>query len=194
MSKLEIPLFVKNMGHKILAYILNISDPDALELTNANFNLDESRLKVINEFINICRQSRLQSMDQGDVDLPVMATLSKLIRAEKHLFNVWREQLGGELLSIEDEDRVVNLASGLALELYPLFLIKLPYSRNHFTYTYSAITLALSNLLLACFNSGGHSRLSSSIRGEKSTLYGYSDSRIKPSVLFSPAKLDGLAS
>lgn len=146
MSNIEIPLFVKNMGHKILAYILNISDQNALELINGNFDLDENQLKVINSFIQICRQFRIQSIDQGDVDFLVMHSLPQLFQGEKHLFNVWREQLGGELLFIEVEDRVVDLVSCLALELYPLFLIKPPRSIQHFTNTFSHISSALYKL------------------------------------------------
>lgn len=146
MSSIEIPPFVKNMGHKILAYILNISDQNALELTNGNFNLDENQLEVLKGFIQICRQLRIQSIDQGDVDSLIMHSLPKIFRGERHLFNVWREQLGGKLLTIEVEDRVVNLASCLALELYPLFLIKPPRSRHHFTNTFSHISSALYKL------------------------------------------------
>lgn len=146
MSSIEIPPFVKNMGHKILAYILNISDQNALELTNGNFDLDENQLEVLKGFIQICRQLRIQSIDQGDVDSLIMHSLPKIFRGERHLFNVWREQLGGKLLTIEVEDRVVNLASCLALELYPLFLIKPPRSRHHFTNTFSHISSALYKL------------------------------------------------
>ena len=146
MASIKIPLFVKNMGHKILAYILNISDQNALELTNGNFDLDENQLKVIENFIQICRQYRIQSIDQGDVDFLVMHSLPQLFQGEKHLFNVWREQLGGELLSIEVEDRVVYLVSCLALELYPLFLIKPPRTMRHFTNTFSHISTALYKL------------------------------------------------
>jgi hypothetical protein len=146
MSNVEIPLFVKNMGHKILAYILNISDQNALELTNGNFDLDENQLEVLKGFIQICRQLRIQSIDQGEVDSLIMHSLPKIFQGERHLFNVWREQLGGKLLTIEVEDRVVNLASCLALELYPLFLIKPPRSRHHFTNTFSHISSALYKL------------------------------------------------
>ena len=121
------------MGHRIFAYILNISDQNALELTKENFDLDKNQLKVIESFIQICRQYRIQSIDQGDVDFLVMHSLPQLFQGEKHLFNVWRAQLDGELLSIEVEDRVVYLVSCLALELYPLFLIKPPRSIQHFT-------------------------------------------------------------
>ena len=146
MYNIEIPPFVKSMGHKILAYILNISDQNALELTNGNFDLDEKQLEVLKSFILICRQRRIQSIDQVDVDSHIMYILSQIFLGETHLFNVWREQLGGKLLTIEVEDRVVNLASCLALELYPLFLIKPPRSRHHFANTFSDISLALYKL------------------------------------------------
>ncbi|RZN13606.1 MAG: hypothetical protein EF812_07330 [Methanosarcinales archaeon] len=146
MSSIEIPPFVKNMGHKILAYMLNINDQNALELTNGNFDLDENQLEVFKGFIQICRQLRIQSIDQGDVDSRIMYSLPEIFLGEKHLFNVWREQLGGKLLTIETEDKVVNLASCLALELYPLFLIKPPRSRHHFANTFSHISLALYKL------------------------------------------------
>ena len=146
MSSIEIPLFVRNMGHKILAYILNISDQNALELTIGNFDLHENQLEVLKDFIQICRQLRIQSIDQGDVDLLIMPATYKFFQGEKHMFNVWREQLGGELRTIEVEDRVINLASCLALEIYPLFLIKPPHNRHYFTNTFSHISLALYNL------------------------------------------------
>ena len=132
MSSIEIPLFVKNMGNQIIAYILNISDQNALDLINGNFNLDRKQQDVIKEFIGICRQLRIQSIDQGDVDFNMMHSLHQIYRGEKHLFNVWREHLGGESITIEAEDRVVYLVSCLALEIYPLFLIKPAHSGHHF--------------------------------------------------------------
>jgi len=146
MSSIDIPLFVKNMGHKILAYMLNISDQNALDLTNGNFDLDEKQLGVLKGFIQICHQLIIQSIDQGDVDLLIMSSLPQFFQGERHLFNVWREQLGGELQTIEVEDRVVNLASYLALEIYPLSLIKPPHNKHHFTNTFSHISSALYEL------------------------------------------------
>jgi len=137
---------VKNTGYKILAYILNVSEQNALELTNGNFDLNANQLEVINEFIQLCRQLRIQSIDQSDVDFHVMHRLPQHFQGERHLFNIWREKLGGESPIIEVEDRVVNLVSYLALELYPLFLIKPPLSRNHFTNIFSHISIALYKL------------------------------------------------
>lgn len=156
MSNIEIPLFVKNMGHRILAYILNISDQNALELTNGNFDLDENQLEVLDNFLLICRQLRIQSIDQVEVDSLIMPSFAKLFVGDQHIFNAWRVQLGGELRTIEVEDRVVNLASRLALEIYPLFLIKPPHSRHHFGYTFSHISISLYKL-------GDHKELFSEI-------------------------------
>ena len=71
METIRIPLFVKNMGHRVLSHILNIEEGEALDLINGNLALDPQRLKVLSDFIQICRQLRTQSIDQGDVDFSV---------------------------------------------------------------------------------------------------------------------------
>ncbi|MDT7041157.1 HEPN domain-containing protein [Candidatus Nitronereus thalassa] len=146
MSSVEIPLFVKNMGHQIIAYILNINNQDAQDLINGNFELDGNQPVVLKDYIRICRQLRMQSIDQGDVDFPIMHSFSDLFEGQRHLFNLWREHLGGESLTIESKDRVAYLVSCLAFEIYPLFLIKPPSNSSYFANPFFRIGSALYKL------------------------------------------------
>jgi hypothetical protein len=141
METIRIPLFVKNMGHRVLSHILNIEEGEALDLINGNLALDLQRLKVLSDFIQICRQLRMQSIDEGDVDFSVFHGLPQIVQNDRHIFNIWREQLGGKNFSPTSIDPLVAIASRLALEIYPLFLIKLPSSSHLFINTFSYLSL-----------------------------------------------------
>lgn len=141
METIRIPLFVKNMGHRVLSHILNIEEGEALDLINGNLALDPQRFKVLSDFIQICRQLRTQSIDEGDVDFSVFHGLPQIVQNDRHIFNIWREQLGGKNFSPTSTDPLVAIASRLALEMYPLFLIKLPSSSHLFINTFSYLSL-----------------------------------------------------
>ncbi|EOY3075075.1 hypothetical protein ACP3K0_000464 [Vibrio parahaemolyticus] len=76
MPKVNVPLFVKNMGHRIVSYILNISEEDAVNVLNSNLELKEDKAQILQQFIKICRQLRMQGIDQGDVDFAVFQIFS----------------------------------------------------------------------------------------------------------------------
>jgi len=143
---IQIPLFVKNMGHRVLGHILNIEEEKAIDLINGNLALDPQRLEVLSAFIQICRQLRMQSIDQGDVDFSVFHGLPQIVQNDRHIFNIWREQLGGENFSPTSIDSLVAIASRLALEIYPLFLIKLPSSSHFFIDTFFHLSSILYRL------------------------------------------------
>lgn len=128
------------MGHRILGFILNIEDDVALEVLNGQHELDENKVEVLNGFIQICRQLRMQGIDQGDVDFSVFHTLPQILQNNRHIFNLWHEQLGGEQVNVDSADSVVASASRIALEIYPLFLIKLPTNSHFFINTFSHLS------------------------------------------------------
>lgn len=140
MPTINIPLFVKNMGHKILHFILNLEENQAIEVCEGRYELDADRAEILNSFIGICRQLRMQGIDQGDVDFSVFHTLPQILQDERHIFNVWHENLGGGKAEPLSEDPLVKSASKIALEIYPLFLIKLPSNSHLFINTFSHLS------------------------------------------------------
>ncbi|ELK8497328.1 hypothetical protein RV040_000795 [Vibrio alginolyticus] len=124
MPKVNVPLFVKNMGHRIVSYILNISEEDAVNVLNSNLELKEDKAQILQQFIKICRQLRMQGIDQGDVDFAVFHSLPNIFVSDKHIFNVWHEQMGGTVNVYKSNDLIVQIINRVASKLYPLFLIK----------------------------------------------------------------------
>lgn len=124
------------MGPKILQFILNIEEEQAIEVSESRYELDADRAQILNHFIIICRQLRMQGIDQGDVDFSVFHSLSQIIQDDRHIFNVWNEQLGGNKIELTSEDLLVISASKIALEIFPLFLIKLPANSHFFINTF----------------------------------------------------------
>lgn len=146
-SEIKIPLFIQHMGHKIIAYILNLSVDEVIQLNNGDLDLDPDRQQILKAFIKICRDLRMQGIDQGDVDFNVIHSLPNFFQSDRHIFNLWHEHVGGEKVQINTDDKLVGIASSLAIELYPLFLIKPPQnSRHFFTNTFSHISSALYRL------------------------------------------------
>lgn len=125
------------MGPKILQFILNIDDDQAIKVCESRYELDADRAEILNNFIGICRQLRLQGIDQGNVDFSVFHSLPQIIQGDEHIFNKWNKQLGGHDVEITSEDPLVISASKIALEIFPLFLIKLPASSHFFIDTFS---------------------------------------------------------
>jgi hypothetical protein len=136
MSTTVIPPFVKNMGHRILSFVLNIDEDSAQNLVEDNLELDEKRAEILVAFTETFRQLRLQSIDQGDVDSSVFFPLSQLVQNDRHIFNLWREESGGQRYVVDTADPVISTASKIALEVYPLCLIRLPSSSPIFMHNY----------------------------------------------------------
>lgn len=128
------------MGHKVIQFILNLEEEEAIEVSEGRYELDSEREEILNSFIAICRQLRMQNIDQGDVDFSVFHTLPQIIQDDKHIFNVWREKLGGEIIEPDIEDPLVRSACKIALEIFPLFLIKLPANSHFFTNIFSHLS------------------------------------------------------
>ena len=124
------------MGHRVLGHILNIEEEKALDVINGNLALDPQRLAVLSAFIQICRQIRMRSIDQANVDFSFFNGLTQIVQNERHIFNIWREQLGGERYSPTNLDPLVEIAARLALEIYPLSLIKFPLDNPLFVNTF----------------------------------------------------------
>jgi hypothetical protein len=146
MPKVNVPLFVKNMGHRIVSYILNISDEDAEGVLNSNFEISEDKANILQQFIDICRRLRMQSIDQGDVDFAVFHSLPNIFVDDKHLFNVWHEQMGGTIEVYKSNDPIVKLVNSVASKLYPLFLIKITGKPSHFNKMHNNISSTIYSL------------------------------------------------
>src|SRR5690348_9951307 len=115
MKSIEIPSFVKHLGHRIFSYILNFEEEKALQLLDDKLILDSGRQEVLSAFIQICRQLRIRAIDQVSPDSLFIFELSRLVQNKRHIFNIWREQLGGETLSPNTADRLVSIVSRIAL-------------------------------------------------------------------------------
>lgn len=143
---MTIPHFVKSMGHQIIAYLLNISDDDALLVLEGKYELNERQHAVLTQFIDICRQLRLQGIDNGDVDFHVLHSLPQMFIEDKHLFSVLHEAMGGAIKYVEHDDKVVHILNRLATKLFPLFLIKFSSRASYFQKMHDHIRTSIYHL------------------------------------------------
>jgi hypothetical protein len=132
-SEIKIPKFIQHMGNQIIAYILNLLVDDVIQFNNGDLELDPDRQEVLNIFIKTSRDLRMEGFEQGDVDIYVIFRLTNLFQSGRHIFNMMHELFGGDEVNIQTDDALVNIASSLAIELYPLFLIKSPQNTRHFS-------------------------------------------------------------
>lgn len=86
---------MKNMGHQIIGYILNLDGEAAKGVVKGNTTLNSNQCAILQAYIQFCRQLRIEGIDQGDVDFSVFHGLPQLIQNGRHIFNIWREELGG---------------------------------------------------------------------------------------------------
>lgn len=143
---MTIPHFVKSMGHQIIAYLLNISDDDALLVLTDKYEPNERQHAVLNQFIDICRQLRLQGLDDGDVDFHVLHSLPQMFIEDKHLFSVLHETMGGAIKYVEHDDKIVHILNRLATKLFPLFLIKFSSRASYFQKMHDHIRTSIYHL------------------------------------------------
>ena len=146
MTEVNVPLFVKNMGHRIISYILNISEEDAENILNANPKLTQDKANILLQFIDICRRLRMQGIDQGDVDFSVFHSLPNIFVDGKHIFNHWHEQMGGKVEVYRSDDSIVRIINNVASKLYPLFLIKITGKPAYFNKMHNNISSTIYSL------------------------------------------------
>ncbi|MGL1935330.1 MAG: HEPN domain-containing protein [Fibrobacterales bacterium] len=132
MEEVKIPLFIKSMGHRIIAYILNVSEENAEDILNSKITLTKCQINILDQFIDICRELRMQGIDSNDVDFSVFHRLPKIFIDGKHLFNLWHEQMGGEIEVYDNHDPIVKLINRIASMVYPLFLIVVKNNGSYF--------------------------------------------------------------
>jgi len=122
---LDIPLFIKNLGHSIIAYILNITEENAIKLFKKRFDLNHTQTKVLTSYIDKLQSIKSQNLDQEDSKWIIIDQLSNSITKDnEHLLNHYRRACGGIIPSIDTSDTIVKLVFKLAIEAYPNFLLK----------------------------------------------------------------------
>lgn len=124
----QLPGFAKDMGHKIIEYILNTDEENAKQIIENKGEIQEDQQVILNNYIEVCRQLRRQGAEHGDPNFDLFHTLPNLFSPQgQHVFNIWHTQMGGIWPSLaEVKDELIKNLAILALGVYPLFLIKLP--------------------------------------------------------------------
>ncbi len=146
MTQISIPLFVKNMGHRIVSYILNLSEEDAENVLNNNIEISDERTQILQQFIDICKHFRMQGIDQPDVDFLVFHSLPGIFLEGQHIFNIWHEQMGGKVEIQSSDDPIVEIINKIVSKLYPLFLIKMIGTPNFFNKMHNHILSSIYSL------------------------------------------------
>lgn len=136
------------MGHRILSHILNIKDEEALKLISNSYELDPERNRYLDGFISICRRQRLEYFDEdtNTIDHSLFYAFPQMVVNNRHAFNIWREELGGKNFNTASKDPLIISATNLALEIYPLFLIKASTKDEFFTDTFTYLNMLLYKL------------------------------------------------
>lgn len=123
MPTVNIPQYIKNMGHRILCFILNIEDDAGIDLINGKCELSHERTEILNLYIKFCRDIQIINIDHGNIYFLLNHAISGYIVSNRHVFNLWREKLGGERIYFDHPDPVLASASKIALEIFPLSLV-----------------------------------------------------------------------
>lgn len=150
--KEPIPNFVKAMGHRIVSYILNISESDARLVLQHQGWLDAKQKETLSSYIQLCRQMRSVAVAQGDIEQSFFHRLPHVLQNGQHIFSVWRRQNGGITPAVNTSDPLAKSLSTVAAELYPLFLVKAG-ARPHLFYR------ASGHLSVAIMHLPGHKAL-----------------------------------
>lgn len=144
--KEPIPNFVKAMGHRVIGYILNVSEPVARQVFLHQAKLNPKQKETLASYIQLCRQMRAAAVSQGDIEQSFFHRLPHVLQNGQHMFTVWRRHNGGAMPDINASDPLARNLAHVAAELYPLFLIKAG-ARSHLFYRASGyLTAAVAHL------------------------------------------------
>lgn len=122
------------MGPDILAYVLNLTVDETNEFLSGNQPLDSNRRAVLAQYLSILRHTRHSAADQGDSESAFLLFLSDLTTSGRHQFRLLREAAGGQRLKPASSDQVIADLSELAMEAYPLLLIRTHGRARHPAY------------------------------------------------------------
>lgn len=121
---MEIPFFVKKLGHKIIAYILNISNNEAKKVLENEFKLNDYHKQVLAQYIQILKNIKIQNIDQDNISLFLFSHLANAITEQnEHYFNYYRKFCQGDIPSINTDCVIEKLVYKLAIEAYPFYLL-----------------------------------------------------------------------
>ncbi|OEE76557.1 hypothetical protein A1OQ_06040 [Enterovibrio norvegicus FF-162] len=144
--KEPIPNFVKAMGHRVVSYILNISEAEARHALQHQGKLSAKQEDTVTSYVQLCRQMRAVAVSQGDIEQSFFHRLPHVLQNGQHIFSVWRRQNGGVTPSFNNSDPLARSLATVAAELYPLFLVKAG-ARPHLFYRASGyLSAAISHL------------------------------------------------
>jgi hypothetical protein len=139
---MKIPFFIKKLGYEIISYILNISNDDAKEVLENKFKLNNLQEQVLKQYIKHLQDIKLQNIDQDNSNSLVLSYLGNLITKDKeHFFNYFRKFCNGTIPTIVTDNIIEQLTYKLAIETYPLFLIK---NNDDFSYNIGLSQMATS--------------------------------------------------
>ncbi|PKF50433.1 hypothetical protein [Enterovibrio nigricans] len=141
-----IPNFVKAMGHRVVSYILNVSESEARQVLQQQFKLSLKQKDTLASYIQLCRQMRAVAVSQGDIEQSFFHRLPHVLHGNHHIFTVWHKQNDGRVVEPKVADPLSNCLAALAVDLYPLFLVKAG-TRPHLFYRASGyLSAAISHL------------------------------------------------
>ncbi|WP_434361418.1 hypothetical protein NF212_23755 [Parasalinivibrio latis] len=190
MSREPVPAFVKAMGHRIVGYVLNISETEARRVLTLDYRLSNQQRVTFASYLELCRHLRDDALSQGDTERSFFQRLPRARQSETHIFNVWHYQHNGKFIVPYSEDVLAYRVCLLAAELYPLFLVKTA-TKRHMFYRMSghlsatiAQTPEYKQLCHAFLGDASFERLFEEISNDPfETLGRYSDSRGHKSVI-----------
>ncbi|MFL7026307.1 hypothetical protein [Enterovibrio norvegicus] len=122
--KEPIPNFVKAMGHRVVAYILNVTESEARQVLQNQYRLSAKQQDTFISYVQLCRQMRVVALSQGDIEQSFFHRIPHVLQNGQHIFSVWRNQNDGFQPSVSISDPLAKSLAAVATELYPLFLVK----------------------------------------------------------------------
>lgn len=130
-----IPISVRKLGSQVAAYVLNLDEAEVDRFFNGKSELDEERQKIFDEYANMIRTMNVRSAQSESLSPSIGRHIRGQVAEDgKHVFNLWRTRLGGELPSFSSGNALDDVMSELAIEAYVPFLIDSNLPRNGYPY------------------------------------------------------------
>ena len=143
---LQIPYSVKQLGHKIIAYIFNVPNEDAERIINDNYQLTDEQVAVLNEYVNLCKQLLDEKKKPSESEFKLFINLPNFVKDDKHIFQIWHEHFGGTIIKIEHDDPVVSILNNIFSKLFPLFLINLSDDNTFYGHPHLFMSISINKL------------------------------------------------
>lgn len=119
----KIQIIEQYIGATLLAYTLNINTKKPISHTTNEIKLSSEQVTVINNLSTLIETTRINYILAGGTGDDISRDLSQYNSTNNGLFNIYRQQCGGDIPTFATDDAVLSFLYEICIREYPNLLL-----------------------------------------------------------------------